>query len=338
MPSKTPAVEAAAMRVDWPRFVRLIRSKDHILLATHVRPDCDAVGSELAMLEVLTRLGKTVGTANPFELPPGLGFLDPGGRLRPLGEVPPEELDRAELLLVLDTTAWAQLGEVGELIRTTRATVAVVDHHVSGDDLGAELFKDTTAEATGRLVYEAARQLGVEVTPQIAVPLFAALATDTGWYRFSSTTGETFELAARLARAGARPDTIYEKLYETETLARLNLTGRVLAKARTELDGRLIHTWIGLEDFRVSGALPSDSEDLINMTLAVGGTQVAVILVERPGGKFKISFRSRCDLDCSELAGRFGGGGHKKAAGATVDGPREAAQAKILDAVRGAMR
>ena len=190
----------------------------------------------------------------------------------------------------------------------------VIDHHVSEDDLGAELFKDGEAEATGRLVLEAGEALGVRFTPEIAQPLFAAIATDTGWFRFASTGAETFRAAARLLEAGAQPDRLFKDLYETESLARLRLTGRTLARTQTELGGRLIYTWVERGDFEATGALPSDTEDLINMTLTVGGTEVALILVETKSG-FKVSFRSRCELDCSRIAEQFGGGGHRRAAG-----------------------
>jgi phosphoesterase RecJ-like protein len=214
----------------------------------------------------------------------------------------------------------------------------VIDHHVSGDDLGAELFKDTEAEATGRLVIDAADQLGVPVGREIAVPAFAALTTDTGWFRFSSTKADTLRLAARLVEAGAKPDQLYKELYENDSHARLQLIGRALVHSQSELSGRLIYTWLDQADFNASGALPSDSEDIINLTLSVIGTQVAVILVEQPKGGFKISFRSRCEVDCSKIAEQFGGGGHKKAAGASLDEPLDAARKKVLDAVRAAMK
>jgi len=325
------------MQVDWPRFVEFLAGKQKILLTTHHRPDCDAVGSELGMYHVLKRLGKEVMTANPFDVPPNLQFIDPDGVLQHFSKVPADYLQTADLLLVLDTTAWAQLGDMGDVIRNFKADIAVMDHHVSGDDLGATLFKDTAAEATGRLVFEAAGHLGVEVTPEIATPVFAALATDTGWFRFSSTNERTYELAGKIVAAGAQPDQIYKDLYECETLARINLTGRVLAKTKAELDGRLIHTWISRDDFDQCGALPGDSEDLINMTLAVDGTQFAVIMVEQVGGGYKLSFRSRCDLDCSQIAANFGGGGHKKAAGAFIAEEFEVAQKQVLDVVRAAM-
>jgi phosphoesterase RecJ-like protein len=325
--------------IPWPRFVEIVQTHQRFMLTTHVRPDGDAFGSELAMAAILEALGKDVLLCNDFVVPPSLRFLDPEEKHRRLGvDVSAEQLGDREVLIVLDTTAWAQLGAMGEVIKSTNAIKVVIDHHVSGDDLGAELFKDAEAEATGRLVIEAADQLGVAVGREIAVPAFAALTTDTGWFRFSSTKADTLRLAARLVEAGARPDELYKNLYENDSHARLQLVGRALVHTRSELSGRLIHTWLDLADFNASGALPSDSEDIINITLSVSGTQVAVILVEQPKGGFKISFRSRCDVDCSKIAEQFGGGGHKKAAGAFLDEPLDVAKAKVLEAVRAAMK
>ena len=336
--SQLPSPAPQTSPIDWPRFTELIRGNRRFLLTTHVRPDCDAVGSQLGMAHLLEQLGKEVGTANPFELPPNLQFIDPEGKLQSCrADGAARWIESADVLMVLDTTAWAQLGEMGEVIRATRAKKMVLDHHLSGDDLGAELFKDPRAEATGRLVAEAAEQLGLELSPRIATALFAAVATDTGWFRFSSTTADTYRLAARLVEAGAQPDQIYRGLYENDTLARMQLIGRAMARARTERDGRLIYTWLARDDFQSTGANPQDSEDVINETLSVGGTRVAVILVEQEDGAVKLSFRSRCHVDCRRVAEQFGGGGHKNAAGAVIAGPLEAARAKVLDATRAAM-
>ena len=323
----------------WSRFVEIVRAHRRFVLTTHVRPDGDAVGSELAMGEILQALGKDVLLCNDFALPPSLRFLDAGRKHRRLGvDVVAEQLADREVLVILDTTAWAQLGAMADVIRASKAIKVVIDHHISGDDLGAELFKDPEVEATGRLVIEAADELGVPIGPEIAVPAFAALTTDTGWFRFSSTGAETLRLAARLVEAGAKPDQLYKQLYESDSHARLQLIGRALVHTQSELSGRLIHTWLDRADFEACGALPSDSEDIINLTLSVGGTQVAVILVEQPKGGFKISFRSRCEVDCSRIAEQFGGGGHKKAAGACLNEPLDAARTKVLDAVRAAMK
>jgi bifunctional oligoribonuclease and PAP phosphatase NrnA len=325
--------------IAWPRFVELVRNHQRFLLTSHIRPDCDALGSELGMAGILDSLGKDVLIVNGQKTPPNLAWIDPQRRIKALGvDVQLVDLEDREVLLVLDTSAWQQLGDMALVLRNTSAKKAVLDHHVSQDDLGAEAFKNVQAEATGRLVLEAAEQLGVTLTPEIATPLFAAIATDTGWFRFASTTGDSYRFAGELVDAGAKPTEIYRSLYEQDTLPRLQLIGRTLARSHAELGGRLIHTAIFQEDFKATAALPSDTEDVVNLTLTVAGTQVAVIFVEQPTGKFKISFRSRSSVDCSRLAEEFGGGGHKAAAGATVDGPYEAAQRRVLDAVRAAMR
>ncbi len=289
------------------------------------------------MARVLKAIGKNVRIVNGQSTPPNLLFLDPQKRLEAIGvDVQPAELADREVLMVLDTSAWTQLGPMADVVRSTAAKKVVLDHHVSSDDLGAEMFKDTDAEATGRLVLQAADQLGVKVTPEIATPLFAAISTDTGWFRFSSTTGDTMRAAGRLLDAGAVPGAIYQSLYEQDTLARLHLIGLALSRAKTELKGRVVHTAILQADFRATGAVPSDTEDIVNMTLQVGGVEVAIMMVELASGGIKMSFRSRNQaVDCSKLAEHFQGGGHKAAAGATIFQPFEVAQAQVLDAVRG---
>ncbi len=325
--------------IDWSRFVSIIKSHQRFVLTSHIRPDCDALGSELGMAGVLETLGKQVRIVNGQVSPPNLTFIDPGKKIRAIGvDIQTADLADAEILMILDTSAWAQLGAMGDAIRAIPAKRMVLDHHQGNDALDAELFKNTQAEATGRLVIEAAEHLGVALTPEIATPLFAALATDTGWFRFSSVTADSYKFAAKLVAAGANPTAIYNDLYEQDTLPRLKLIGRILARATTELGDKLIHTHVFQKDFQELGALPSDTEDIINLTLNVAGTQVAVIFVELGSGGFKISFRSRSpQVDCSKLAAQFEGGGHKAAAGATIREPFEIVQSRVLDAVRAAM-
>jgi phosphoesterase RecJ-like protein len=325
--------------INWPRFAEIVRAHQKFLLVSHIRPDCDALGSELGMAGVLEALGKSVRIVNGHATPPNLAFIDPAKRIGVIGQtVQAAELADVEVLMILDTSAWAQLGPMSDVIKASTAKKLVVDHHVSEDDLGAEQFKNVQAEATGRLVVEAAEALGVPLTPQIAAPLFAALATDTGWFRFGSATSGTYRVAAKLIDAGAGPAAIFNSLYEQDTLGRVKLRGVILSRVTLEEAGRLAHTYVLKDDFRATGAVPSDTEDVINMTLAIAGTQVAVILVEQATGGFKLSFRSRCHVDCSKLAEKFGGGGHKAAAGAFIQGPLAEVQPVVLDAVRAAMR
>lgn len=327
------------MSIDWPRFVELIKAHQKFLLVSHIRPDCDALGSELGMAGVLEALGKDVKIVNGMATPPNLAFIDPTNRIGVIGEtVQAADLADRDAIMILDTSAWAQLGAMGDVIRAHAAKKIILDHHMSQDDLGAENFKNTQAEAAGRLVVEAADALEVKLTPEIATPLYAAIATDTGWYRFGSASAYTYRMAARLIDAGASPSKIYNALYEQDTLGRVLLRGVILSRVKSELNGRLVYTHVLKEDFTNTGALPSDTEDVINMALAIAGTQFAVIFVEQQSGGFKLSFRSRCAVDCSKMAEQFDGGGHKAASGAFQKGTLAEVQPRVLAAVRAALQ
>ncbi|QDU27372.1 NanoRNase/pAp phosphatase [Anatilimnocola aggregata] len=327
------------MSIDWSRFVELVGAHQKFLLVSHIRPDCDALGSELGMAGILEALGKDVKIVNGMATPPNLAFIDPTCRIKVIGETAQaSDLADRDAIMILDTSAWQQLGAMAEVIRAHSAKKMVLDHHVSQDDLGAENFKNTTAEAAGRLVVEAADALNVKLTPEIATPLFAAIATDTGWYRFGSASSNTYRIAARLIDAGASPSKIFNSLYEQDTLGRVLLRGVILSRVKAELGGKLVYTHVLKEDFTNTGALPSDTEDVINMALAIAGTQFAVIFVEQQTGGFKLSFRSRCAVDCSKMAEQYGGGGHKAAAGAFLPGTLADVQPRVLDAARAALQ
>ena len=322
------------MAVDWNDFKETIAKYQSFVLVSHIRPDCDALGSELGMACVLRAIGKDVRIINAHDTPPALQFLDPAGDIEVLNrDVEADDIE-PDCIMILDTSAWAQIGAMAQVVEETRAAKLIVDHHLGEDDMGATLFKDTSAEATGHLVVQAADALGVDISREMATPLYAAIATDTGWFRFGSTTPETYRCIARLVEAGASPPEIYSDLYERDTLGRLKLRGRILSRTTAELEGRLVYTWVLAEDFEQTGAMPSDTEDAINLTLAIQGTEAAVIMIEQLKGGFKLSFRSRCAMNCNEVANKFGGGGHKAAAGAFVEGNIESVKDKVLPIVR----
>lgn len=322
------------MSVNWTRFAERIAPLQRILLTSHVRPDCDALGSELGMAALLESFGKEVLIVNPQATPPNFAFLDPTKRIRTLADVAAHELVRCDGLIVLDTSSWMQLGDMADVLRSSKARKLLVDHHVGEDDLGAERFKDTEAEATGWLVYDAARYLNVPITPTMADALLAAVATDTGWFRFSSTRAETFSCAAELVRAGARVAWLYSQLYERDTLPRVWLRGRVLSRIQREDGDSIAHTFVTQQDLQELGALPSDTEDLVNEALHIADVSTSLIFIELPNGKVKVSFRSRGAIDCNQVARQFGGGGHVAAAGATLLTPLDETRRLVLDAVR----
>ncbi|MEM6688573.1 MAG: DHH family phosphoesterase [Planctomycetota bacterium] len=325
------------MSVNWKAFVDQIQHYQTFVLVSHIRPDCDALGSELAMADVLRSVGKDVRIINAHRTPPALQFLDPAETIEVLGDHVEAEDISCDCIMILDTSAWAQLGDMGDVIRAATCDKMVLDHHVGEDELGAIMYKDYQAEATGHLVVQAADALEVSLTRKMAMPLFAAIATDTGWFRFPSVTPETYRVIARLIEVGVVPAEIYGDLYERDTIGRLRLRGLILSRTTAEIDGKLMHTYVRKEDFEACGALPSDTEDAINLTLAVQGSQAAVIFVEQLRGGFKLSFRSRCDMNCNQIAQMFGGGGHKAAAGAFIEGDFDEIREKVLSPVREAV-
>lgn len=289
------------------------------------------------MAEVLRAIGKEVRIINAHRTPPALSFLDPAGNIDVLGDSVEAEDVKADCIMILDTSAWAQLGDMGDVIRASRTDKMVLDHHIGEDPLGATMYKDYQAEATGQLVVQAADAFGVPITRAMAVPLFAAIATDTGWFRFPSVTSETYRVIARLLDAGVVPSEVYGDLYERDTIGRLKLRGLILSRTTTEMDGALVYTYVNKEDFEACGAAANDTEDSINLTMTVRGTQAAVIFVGQLRGGFKLSFRSRCGMDCNEIARQFGGGGHKAAAGAFLEGTLDDVQGRVLPVVRDAL-
>lgn len=326
------------MPVNWDLLVEKIKSCDSFVLCSHIRPDCDALGSELGLAGALEQLGKKVRIVNGHPTPPNLAFIDPDKKIEVIDvDTKPADVT-ADCFIVLDTSAWAQIGPMGDVLRNFPGLKLCIDHHVGEDDLGTEFFKDTTAEATGHLVAKLATALGAEITANMAMALYAAIATDTGWFRFGSTTPATYRVIAELVEAGASPTGIYGDLYERDTIGRVRLRGRILSRTQEELNGTLVYTHVLKEDFTETGAVASDTEDAINLTLAIAGTQVAVIFVEQETGGFKLSFRSRCAVDCSAIARTFGGGGHKAAAGGFMEGSYDTVSARVLPAVREAMQ
>ncbi|MGC1273020.1 MAG: bifunctional oligoribonuclease/PAP phosphatase NrnA [Planctomycetaceae bacterium] len=322
------------MAIDWKPLLEILNRNERFILTSHVRPDADAIGSELGMAALLDQMGKRVRIINPSGMPAHLEFLDPNRRiLKYSPEGDGGSAEDADVHIILDTSAWVQLGDLARILRRTPAKKVIVDHHVSSDDLGADEFKDTTAEATGTLVVQLADALKIDLPVEAAAPLFAAIATDTGWFRFPSTNSETMRIAGRLMDLGAEPHAIFAALYERRSPARLRLPGKVLSRVELACGGQLAFTSVSLDDFKQTGAKPVDTEDLVNECLMIDGTRAAFIVIEQPNKSVKVSFRSRSDLNVAAVAERFGGGGHKQAAGAVLTNPLP----QVITQVRGAM-
>lgn len=324
------------MPIAWRPFVDLVSEHESFVLTSHERPDCDALGSEIAMAAALESLGKRVRIVNADPVPANIAFIDPTNRIQVLGkDILPSELlsDEVDLMMVLDTSAWQQLGPMGDVFRESTATKVVIDHHIGNEDLGAVMFKNDSAEANGRLVLDAIAALGATVTEEIANALFAAIATDTGWFRFQSVTAATYSAISKLVAAGANPAQTFSQLYEQNSLNRLRLQGRILEDIQLAAEGRLAHAAASLEDLAAVGADTSDTEDVVNRLLTIAGIEVAALLVQLEPELTKVSLRCRGSFDVRAVAEGFGGGGHRAAAGLRIAAPVDEARRSIVETI-----
>jgi bifunctional oligoribonuclease and PAP phosphatase NrnA len=323
------------MAIDWSPFVDLVRRHERFLLTTHVRPDPDGLGSMLGLAAGLTGMGKNVHMTISSNWPPRYNFMDPERCIQRYE--PGLNFNDPQVIAVLDTGTWNQLGDFGGYLKSSAAAKVVIDHHLSQDELGGLRLLDTTAEATGRLIVEAIRALGAPLSKQAASDLFAALATDTGWFRHSNTTPATFVLAGELEAAGANPTYLYDQIYEQNTSARLKLIGVALARLQVIDDGKIAYTEVLRTDYAATGAIPQDTEDLVGYTRSIAGVEAGLLFMEQPAGGVKVSFRSRGRLDVARIAERFSGGGHRLASGATIASTLADAESRVFGAIREAL-
>ncbi len=315
------------MPLDWSPLVEFLRTHDRPLLMTHIRPDADGMGAQLALHDALTAIGKHPRVAIASKLLPRYGFLDPKRTV--IEDFKPSAFTDRDCVVVLDTGTWNQLGDFGKWLQASPLPRAVVDHHRTQDDLGGLQMVDIEAEAAGRLAYEIIRALGAPISANAAHYLFMAVATDTGWFRHPNATAATFALCAELVELGARPTELYEQLYDSASLARFKLTAVALQRLTVLPGGKIAYTEIAIGDYPATGAVPGDTEDLINYPRGVEGVEIALVFIEQQDGGTKVSFRSRA-ADVSKLAEQFGGGGHKLASGARVVGKLAEVRDKVL--------
>lgn len=308
--------------IDWTPLKSVIEQNESFLISSHVRPDADALGSELGMRAILLAMGKKVSIVNASAPPANLKFMNPPGVILKLNDtVTKATIPQHDVVIIVDTSAWQQLGSMADVIQASPAKRVVIDHHVSSDDMNALDLKDVESAATGELICEIGEEFGVRFDADVANWLYAAIATDTGWFRFPATSARTLQITARLMELGAIPHYVYNLVHEQSSLARVRLGGRVMARIQVEVDGRLAWIHADGKDMAETGAVPSDTEGLVNICLTVAGAEAAFVAVELQSGQIKFSLRSRVPHDVAAVAEQFGGGGHKLASGATMSGP-----------------
>jgi bifunctional oligoribonuclease and PAP phosphatase NrnA len=309
---------------DLAAVVQAIRDRDRFLVTTHENPDGDALGSLLASHLALRSLGKdsVMFVPGPAPLPGEYRFLPLDGLERAL---PDDAAERT--LLAVDAANESRLGADAAALHSAPYTINV-DHHHDNSRFGDVNLVDATASSTGEVLRGIFAELDVELTPELAEPLYVALVTDTGRFQYANTTPKALRLAAELVEAGADVHKVFQGVYESVQFAKLKLLARALERAQVYEGGGLVVSYLLRDDFAEVGAVEPYSEGIIDFLRAVEGADMAALIREPPRGGSparRISLRASHDeLDVSAIARASGGGGHRQAAGFSSDEPIEA--------------
>ncbi|MEE2972388.1 MAG: DHH family phosphoesterase [Planctomycetota bacterium] len=316
-----------------------LQAAGSVLILTHHKPDGDALGTSLALHRGLRQRGvaSVVVLSGPID-PNLLTMVDDRDRIERIEEIGSlESRPDPDLVAVVDTGAWTQLETVGPWLRSRRDRTVGIDHHARGGSVAGLRVVDTSCASATQALVPVLDALGVDLnTDRIAEALLLGLATDTGWFRFSSAGPEVYRLAARLMESGADKDAIYARVEQNASPARFAMLARALGSLSFADRGAMAVMRLGLEDFAETGANLEELAGIVNEPLEIGSVRGSVLLTEAEAGKTKLSFRSKPDtdgrgfIDVNELAARFGGGGHVHAAGARIELELDAAVERLL--------
>src|SRR5882724_2203058 len=308
---------------------RVLREHECFAVLSHIRPDGDALGSQLALALSLQQLGKEVRVWNEDGMLEKYSFL-PRAELLTKPPAAPEDVDVA---IALDTAIQNRLGTAFAAVRSAKIWINI-DHHLSNPGYGDLVHVDPTAPATGQIIFDLIKSQGFPFDREIAENLYAAISTDTGSFQYPKTSARTFEVAAELICTGINVGQLSQQLYENYPRRRVELLRELLRTMRFERDGRVASFSLALTTAAELQVLPEDNEGLIDYLRAIRGVIVAVFFEELSDSKVRVSMRSKSDaIDVCAICQKFGGGGHTLAAGARVRGTLAEVENKVLEAI-----
>jgi phosphoesterase RecJ-like protein len=298
---------------------QVFRQHSRFVLTTHVNPDGDGLGSEVALAEWLIAGGKQATILNHSATPDFYLFLDPHRRIKRFdGEQDAATIAQAEVIVVMDTNQPDRLRSMEHHVLASPAIKVCIDHHLDPHPFAHHYILDDDATSTGEITYRLLKHLDDQpFSPLIAQALYCAIMTDTGSFRYPRVDAEIHRMVAHLIECGADPVTIYQNVYEQWSAGRVQLLGDALASLKTEYNGRLAHITVTQEDLQRTGTTEVDTDNFTVYPMNVAGVVAGILFLEMKDG-VKISFRSKGDIPINELAKEFGGNGHKNAAGARL--------------------
>ena len=308
------------------QVVELIENKSKFAITTHIKPDGDGVGSSLGLCWLLRSLGKTAEVIVHGEVPPAYRSLPGADEIRDVKEID----GKYDAVFVIECSDVSRPGIAGLHDQFT----VNIDHHATSEHFGTINWIDSTASAVGEMIYNLCKAIGGRITKEIAECVYMALVTDTGSFHFPNTSDRTLKVASELIKAGARPAQIGEAVYNNYPWSRIELMRQVLGTVKRDDSGRIAMLRQTIEMKEVSGAIDGDNNGFVNIPLAAKDVQAAIYMREVGEDQYRVSLRSKGDINVAKVAEGFGGGGHKNAAGLRIQGNWDEAEAKIVGAMQ----
>jgi len=316
------------------KVIEVFREKDDFLITAHVNPEGDSIGSQLAVRNILKKLGKKACIVDHDVVPDNLMFL-PGAELV-MKSLPADLAPGAAV--VLDCPVKERVGRVSGGLE--RAPLVVnIDHHVSNEYFGDVNWVEPQASSVGEMLFRLAEKAEVEIDKDLAVIIYTAIVTDTGMFNYSNTSRETHRVAGELIRLGVDPKAVHGEIFEKRSLPEVRLLGRALTTLKVESGGKLAYMFLTRKMYGEEGVDSVSTDEFINYPRSIKGVEAALFFKEAgdPEGSVNVSFRSQGRINVNEVAATFGGGGHKQAAGCLLKGGIEEASKNVLAEVKKAL-
>ena len=311
------------------QVVELIENKDRFAITTHIKPDGDGVGSSLGLYWLLRSLGKDAEVIVHGDVPPAYRSLPGADEIRDIKAID----DDYDAVFVIECSDVTRPGIEG---LDTQFTVNI-DHHATSEHFGSINWIDATASAVGEMIYNLCKAIGGRITKDIAECVYMALVTDTGSFHFSNTSERTLKVASELIKAGAKPSKIGEAVYNNYPWSRIELMRQVLDTVKRDKTGRVAALRQTLKMREIAGAVDGDNNGFVNIPLAARDVLAVVYMREVGPNRYRASLRSKGDINVAKVAEKFGGGGHKNAAGLSIEGDWDERESELIETLSNAI-
>ncbi len=312
-----------------------IKPADKIAIIFHKSPDGDCTGSAFALYYAMIKMGKKAFIISPEPLPFNCSFLDPDNIVKKV--INPD--DKFDVTIVLDLSEPQRIMKGIDITKKDIFGYIInIDHHITGNGVGDLIIKEPEAAATAEIVFKIIKANSIEIDRNIAKALYTAIITDTGSFRYSNTTSETFAIASELLTYGISSWEIAREIYESEPKARILLLSKALSTLRFEKDDRIAYMQLTLDIIKNTGATDDMTDQFVNYARSIKGVEVGLLFREVDGDKVKVSIRSKDDIDVASFALKFGGGGHKNAAGIVLSDDLNTSVNKVISALKEYLR